>query len=159
MGLVAVVFCGAHAAAEAVTTPKEIPAPQPAVVEPVKLTKVVEIPEVIEPVVAAIEPTRIDLGEFKITHYCPCPKCCGEWADGITSTGTVATEGRTIAVDPSVIPYGSEVLLVYEDGTTATYLAEDCGGAIKGNRIDVFMDDHAAAWDAGVKYAEVFVNG
>lgn len=101
------------------------------------------------------------LGEFKITHYCPCPKCCGKdenspWY-GITSTGTKATQGRTIAVDPKVIPYGSEVLIRYADGTEAIYTAEDCGGAIKKNRIDVFMDSHQAALVEGVKYAEVFL--
>lgn len=114
---------------------------------PVRMTAVqVKMPE-IEP-----QPKLVSMGEFKITHYCPCPICCNEWADGITYTGTVATEGRTIAVDPDVIPLGSTVVI---DGQE--YIAEDIGGAIQGNRIDVFMDSHAAAWDAGVKYAEVFL--
>ena len=65
------------------------------------------------------------LGEFVITHYCACEKCTD--GDGITATGTKATEGRTIAVDPEVIPYGTMVVI---DGHT--YIAEDCGGAIKG---------------------------
>ena len=107
------------------------------------------------------EPALVSLGEFKITHYCPCPKCCGKsesdpWY-GITSTGTKATEGRTIAVDPTVIPYGSDVLLRYADGTEAIFTAEDCGGAIKSKRIDVFMDSHQAALVEGVKYAEVYL--
>lgn len=107
------------------------------------------------------EPTLVSLGEFKITHYCPCPKCCGKsesdpWY-GITSTGTKATQGRTIAVDPTVIPYGSDVLLRYADGTEAIFTAEDCGGAIKSKRIDVFMDSHQAALVEGVKYAEVYL--
>ena len=49
------------------------------------------------------------LGEFTLTAYCPCMKCCGK-TDGITSTGTTATEGRTIAVDPLVIPYGLSLI-------------------------------------------------
>lgn len=103
----------------------------------------------------------VSMGEFKITHYCPCKKCCGKdetspWY-GITATGTKATEGRTIAVDPKVIPYGTEVLIRYADGTEHIYTAEDCGGAIKKNRIDVFMDSHQAARVEGVKYAEVFL--
>lgn len=107
------------------------------------------------------EEALVSLGEFKITHYCPCPKCCGKsesdpWY-GITSTGTKATEGRTIAVDPKVIPYGTDVLLRYADGTEAIFTAEDCGGAIKSKRIDVFMDSHQAALVEGVKYAEVFL--
>ena len=52
-----------------------------------------------------------------------------------TSTGVAAVEGKTIAVDPNIIPYGSTVLI---DGKE--YLAQDCGGAIKGNKIDVFVE-------------------
>lgn len=95
------------------------------------------------------------LGEFKITHYCACSICCGKWADGITATGTTAAEGRTIAVDPDVIPLGSQVRVTYQDGTVATYTAEDTGSAIQGNRLDVFIADHGRARDLGVKYASV----
>ena len=96
------------------------------------------------------------LGEFKLTAYCPCMKCCGK-TDGITSTGTLAAEGRTIAVDPRVIPYGSTVTIYYEDGTVHTYTAEDCGGAIKENRIDVFFSSHDDARAFGVQSAMVYV--
>ena len=96
------------------------------------------------------------LGEFTLTAYCPCMKCCGK-TDGITATGPTAAEGRTIAVDPRVIPYGSTVTLYYEDGTVHTYTAEDCGGAIKENRIDVFFDSHEAARAVGVQKAMVYV--
>lgn len=70
------------------------------------------------------------IGEFKITFY---------WLSEngrSTSTGAIATEERTIAVDPSVIPYGTEVLI---DGYV--YIAEDCGGAVKGNVIDIYVED------------------
>lgn len=97
------------------------------------------------------------MGEFKLTAYCPCAKCCGKWANGITATGTTATEGRTIAVDPRVIPYGSSVTIYFADGTSHTYTAEDCGGAIKENRIDVFFDDHETARAFGVQSAMVYV--
>lgn len=97
------------------------------------------------------------LGEFKLTAYCPCAKCCGKWANGITATGTTATEGRTIAVDPRVIPYGSSVTIYFADGASHSYTAEDCGGAIKGNRIDVFFDSHGAARAFGVQSAMVYV--
>ena len=96
------------------------------------------------------------MGEFKLTAYCPCAKCCGK-TDGITATGTTATEGRTIAVDPRVIPYGSTVTIYFADGTSHTYTAEDCGGAIKENRIDVFFDSHGAARAFGVQSAMVYV--
>lgn len=97
------------------------------------------------------------LGEFVLSAYCPCSKCCGRWADGITATGTVATEGRTIAVDPSVIPYGATVTLYCESGDTVSCIAEDCGGGIKGKHIDVFFDDHQAALEFGVQSAMVYV--
>lgn len=92
----------------------------------------------------------VDLGEFKITAYCPCTKCCGKWANGITSTGVIAQANRTIAVDPKVIPYGTTVMI---DGKE--YIAEDCGGAIKGNRIDIYFDTHQEALQWGVKYKGV----
>ena len=96
------------------------------------------------------------LGEFRLTAYCPCMKCCGK-TDGITSTGTTATEGRTIAVDPRLIPYGSTVTIYFADGTSHTYTAEDCGGAIKENRIDVFFDNHQTALQFGVQRAYVYM--
>lgn len=97
------------------------------------------------------------LGEFRLTAYCPCAKCCGKWANGITATGTTATEGRTIAVDPALIPYGATVTVYFADGTSHTYTAEDCGGAIKENRIDVFFDDHQAAREFDVQTAYVYM--
>lgn len=96
--------------------------------------------------------TKESLGEFVITAYCPCEKCCGEYADGITASGTVATEGRTCAVDPEVIPLGTEIEI---DGVK--YIAEDTGGAIKGNRIDICFNDHQSAVMYGVKCKEVYV--
>lgn len=118
-----------------------------------------ENPVVEAETIAKIEPTteeetiyRENLGAFVITAYCPCSKCCGEWADGITSTGTVATEGRTIAVDPSVIPYGSVVEI-----NGVNYIAEDCGGAIKKNRIDIYFDSHDDALEWGVQKHDVFI--
>lgn len=96
--------------------------------------------------------TKESIGEFVITAYCPCEKCCGEYADGITASGTVATEGRTCAVDPEVIPLGTEIEI---DGVK--YIAEDVGGAIKGNRIDICFNDHRSALQYGVKCKEVYV--
>ena len=96
------------------------------------------------------------IGEFTLTAYCPCMKCCGK-TDGITAAGTTATEGRTIAVDPRVIPYGSAVTIYFAAGTVHTYTAEDCGGAIKENRIDVFFSSHDAARAFGVQSAMVYV--
>lgn len=103
----------------------------------------------------AIKP--VSLGEFKLTAYCSCSLCCGIWANnrpnGIVygAIGEELKEGYSIAVDPTVIAYGTEVII-----NGHTYKAQDCGGAIKGNRIDVYMSDHDKALEFGVQYAEVF---
>lgn len=93
------------------------------------------------------------IGEYKLTAYCACSACCGK-CDGITASGTQATEGRTVAVDTDVIPYGTELLI---NGNT--YVAEDCGGAINGNRIDIYFDSHSEALQFGIQYADVFIKG
>ena len=97
------------------------------------------------------EPKEINLGKFKLTAYCSCKKCCGK-TDGITATGTKAKAGRTIAVDKNVIPYGSKVMINDKE-----YVAEDCGGAIKDNHIDVFFNTHDEALNFGVQYASVYI--
>lgn len=104
------------------------------------------------------EPYSIDeqegfnyLGSFTITRYCPCEKCCGPSGD-VTASGTIAAEGRTVAVDPSIIPIGAEVMIGDQ-----VYIAEDVGGAVRGNRIDVFMESHEAALKGGVTVADVFI--
>lgn len=84
----------------------------------------------------ATEASKECLGIFTVTAYCPCKDCSDEYGWN-TATGAVATAGRTIAVDPSVIPYGTKVLI-----NGHTYIAEDCGGEIKGNRIDIFFNTH-----------------
>lgn len=105
------------------------------------------------------------LGEFTLTAYCPCEKCCGKWAKNrpkdesgntivIGSTGKRLIAGKSIAVDPKVIPYGTTVLI---DGVE--YVAEDCGGAIKGNRIDVFFDSHEDALNFGRQKKLVVIGG
>lgn len=95
------------------------------------------------------EPKRIPMGEFKITYYCGCYSCSEGWGT-MTSTGVRAVEGRTIAVDPTVIPYGAKV---YINGHE--YIAEDCGGAIKGNDIDIYLEDHDRVYKGGVDYYDV----
>lgn len=102
-------------------------------------------------------PEYISLGNFETTGYCPCEKCCGKWADGYTATNTVATEDVTCAVDPEIIPYGTKLMLLFDDGRIEHYTAEDCGGAIKGNRIDVFYNNHSTALAHGVQNASVYI--
>lgn len=95
-----------------------------------------------------------DLPEtFKVTAYCPCPKCCGEWSDGFTFTGELAHEGVTIAADPSVLPLGT----IVEIEGIGQRVVQDIGGAIEGNEIDLFFYSHEAALAFGIQYLEVTV--
>lgn len=108
----------------------------------------------------AQEPLRLDqahvLEGVTITHYDVCSKCCGK-TDGITASGTHATPYSTVAVDPSVIPLGADVLVDYGDGAgLRRYRAEDTGGAIKGSHIDLCVGSHAEAQQLGVKTATVY---
>lgn len=109
------------------------------------------------------EPKLVSLGDFRLTAYCSCQKCCGYWAtvrpvdeNGkeivFGSSGEVLTAGVSVAVDTSVIPYGSELLI---NGTK--YIAHDTGSGINGNCIDVYHDDHQKAVEFGLQYAEVFL--
>ena len=89
-------------------------------------------------------------GVYKVTAYCACAKCCGK-TNGITASGTHATANRTIAT-PSTFKFGTKVLI---NGTT--YTVEDRGGAIQGNRIDIYMNTHSEALAFGVRYLYVEV--
>jgi len=88
--------------------------------------------------------------KMRVSAYCPCRLCCGNYSDGVTSTGKSAyTKG--VAVDPTVIPYGT-IINIPGYGEV---IADDCGGAIKGNRLDVRFTSHQAALNWGVKNLEV----
>ena len=95
------------------------------------------------------------LGEFKITGYCGGACCNGPWG-GITSTGKVPAEGRTIAVAPWLIPYGTKVRI---EGMNGVFTAEDTGGFANSNprQIDVFYASHSRALASGVSYREIWV--
>ncbi len=89
---------------------------------------------------------------FKATAYCSCVKCCDkdpsdEWY-GITASGKRAKWG-TVAVDRRIIKLGSKLKI---DGFPETiFRAEDVGGAIKGNHIDVWFPSHKEALQFGVQ--------
>lgn len=100
-----------------------------------------------------VEPFTI-LKRCKLTAYCAenYPHICNDGDSSTTATGTKPTPGRTIAVDPKVIPYGSKVTI-----NGHTYIAEDCGGAVKGNRVDILFATHKEALAFGIQYADVVV--
>lgn len=100
----------------------------------------------------AVQSIGQPLGNFKLTFYCPCVICNGR-SDGLTKSGTTAVEGRTIAVDPNVIPLGSRV---YIEGY-GVFIAEDTGSAIKSQKIDVFLESHSRCFENGIAYADVYL--
>ena len=87
---------------------------------------------------------------YKITAYCPCSKCCGK-ATGRTASGTKATPGRTVAAS-SKYAFGTKLNIGGH-----IYTVEDRGGAITGNKIDIFVNSHAEALQWGVRYLPVSV--
>ena len=94
--------------------------------------------------------TTASSGRYKVTAYCACVRCCGK-TNGITASGTKATANRTIAA-PSSFAFGTKVII-----NGQTYTVEDRGGAIQGNRIDVYMNSHSEALAWGVRYLDVQV--
>ena len=95
------------------------------------------------------------LGRFSLSWYSPKELGKEKPEQLHTSTGKIPKEGRTIAVDPKVIPYGS-IVYIQDYGL---YVAEDCGGAIKQNRIDVFTASPSKAIQMGHKVAQVWLIG
>lgn len=95
------------------------------------------------------------LGKFTLSWYSPKELGKQKPEQLRTSRGLIPKEGRTIAVDPKVIPYGS-IVYIQDYGY---FIAEDCGGAIKQNRIDIFTESHRYALQQGKKTASVWVLG
>lgn len=87
---------------------------------------------------------------YKITAYCSCAKCCGK-STGRTASGTMATAGRTVAA-PSNFAFGTKLNIGGH-----IYTVEDRGGAIKGNKIDIYVSSHSEALQWGVRYLPVSV--
>ncbi len=125
-------------------------------------TKALQLQNEINELTAHIETLRqvtekYSVDTFQVTAYSPYDNISSMENDGNpnkTATGTKPRPG-TIAVDPKVIPYGSKIIIVYEDGTVEHGVAEDCGGLIKGNAIDVFRQTYKEAvkhgrWEATV---------
>lgn len=117
-----------------------------------------------EPVIET-EPVidTVSLGEYKLTAYCGCSKCCGKWGENrpfdengkpivYTANQSIAEEGVTIAADINVLPYGTAVII---DGHK--YIVQDKGGSITENKIDIYFESHQAALEFGVQYKEVFI--
>lgn len=124
------------------------------VTEPVD--KIVQVQKKVETSRSALPRTsgtttaQINGETYKITAYCSCAKCCGK-TTGRTASGTQATAGRTVAA-PAKFAFGTKLNIGGH-----IYTVEDRGGAIQGNRIDIYVGSHSAALQWGVKYLPVSV--
>lgn len=107
-----------------------------------------------------------DVLEATATAYCLCQKCCGKLPShpsyGYTASGLKIVPGtgmKVIAVDPNVIPLGTNV---YIDGLNGAWdygyaIAADTGSAIKNLKIDLYMDTHAEALSWGRRSVNIYI--
>lgn len=89
------------------------------------------------------------LGYYRLTAYCPCPKCCGDWSGGLTSSGVAPKAGVTvgcnsISADTNIVINGH------------LYIVQDTGN-MSSDTIDIFMNNHDEALQFGVQYADVYL--
>lgn len=90
---------------------------------------------------------------YNVSAYCPCELCCGVYADGITANGHVIEQGEKFVAAPSNIPFGTMIDIPGYGKVPVL----DRGGAIKGNKLDVYFDTHQKALEWGRQYLKVKV--
>lgn len=94
--------------------------------------------------------------QMRVTAYCPCQKCCGKYSDGVTACGHKIRPRDVFVAADKRYPFGTEMIIAgYNNGKPVKVL--DRGGAIRGNRLDVFFHSHQEALKWGVKYLNVKV--
>jgi 3D (Asp-Asp-Asp) domain-containing protein len=107
------------------------------------------------------EPSREQAAQWqtvrmRVTGYCPCPKCCGEYSDGVTANGHKVQPGDTFVAADKRFAFGTEMVIPgYNNGRPVKVL--DRGGAIRGNKLDAFFYTHQQALEWGVHYLDVQV--
>lgn len=109
----------------------------------------------------AAEPTGV-LYDCAVTYYCAeqyAHICNNGPPFGVTASGATLVPYQSCAVDPSIIPLGSEVVVEFKDGTTWNLLAHDTGGAIDGHKIDIAVSTHDEALKLGRDVATVYWYG
>jgi len=97
---------------------------------------------------------RSRIVRMEVTAYCPCSRCCGKWADGVTASGHKIQRGDKFVAADIKFPFGTMMIVPgYAEGKKVKVL--DRGGAITGNKIDVFFSDHKIALVWGRKDIDV----
>jgi 3D (Asp-Asp-Asp) domain-containing protein len=102
-------------------------------------------------------PTGPRTRTMEVTAYCPCKKCCGKNAHGVTASGLRVSHnaGLFVAADTDLKFHTKLIIPGYGGDKPVPVL--DRGGAIKGNRIDVFFASHKAALEWGRRKVDVTV--
>ncbi|KPK45357.1 MAG: hypothetical protein AMJ65_00100 [Phycisphaerae bacterium SG8_4] len=91
---------------------------------------------------------------MRVTAYCPCSKCCGSYSDGVTASGHRISQGDRFVAADKRYPFGTEMVIPgYKNSQAVEVL--DRGGAIRGNRLDVFFNSHQEALEWGVRHLDV----
>lgn len=142
--------------------PEQVPPPEPpAVIHTIQSVQTIQNAPATseenenERIEAALLARAHKLENVRVTYYDTCTECCGK-SDGITASGVTAVPYVTCAVDPAVIPLGSDVLVDYGDGVLRYLRADDTGAGVTGDRIDICVSSHAEALWLGVDKADVY---
>ena len=94
--------------------------------------------------------------QMKVTAYCPCPKCCGIYSDGVTACGHTIEHADVFVAADRKFDFGTEMVIEGYNNSKPVKVM-DRGGAIRGNHIDVFFATHQQALNWGVQYVDVKV--
>ena len=92
---------------------------------------------------------------MNVSAYCPCSKCCGDFADGVTANGYVIQPGDKLIAAPAAYAFGTTMTIP----GYGTAVVRDRGGAIKGNKIDLLFGSHQEALEWGRQFLEVTIHG
>ncbi|MBL7153071.1 MAG: 3D domain-containing protein [Phycisphaerae bacterium] len=94
--------------------------------------------------------------QMRVTAYCPCEKCCGKYSDGITASGHKIRPGDVFVAADRKYAMDTEMIIAGYNKTEPVKVL-DRGGAIRGDRLDVFFYSHQDALNWGVRYLDVKV--
>ena len=105
---------------------------------------------------AEVDQPRWETVSMRVTAYCPCPICCGEFSDGITANGHVISDGDRFVAADHRFAFDTQMLIPGYNNSDIVKVY-DRGGAIKNNRLDVFFNTHQEALNWGVQHLDVKV--
>ena len=93
---------------------------------------------------------------MRVTGYCSCAKCCGNFSDGKTANCHKIRKGDVFVAADKRYHFGTEMIVPGYNGSQPVEV-RDRGRLIKGNKLDIYFDSHKQAQKWGVKYLDVLV--